>query len=65
MYQAKVFIISAVTEQFEAVNSILRHLAARGNDVTLFGKYHDRSRVVISADSDGLLVDYSIYFIEY
>ena len=38
MHPAKVFIISAVTEQYEAVNIILRHLAARGNDVTLFGK---------------------------
>ena len=38
MHPAKVFIISAVTEQYEAVNIILRHLAARGNEVTLFGK---------------------------
>jgi len=36
MNPTKVFLISAVTEQSEAVNIILRHLACRGNDVTLF-----------------------------
>ena len=50
MHPAKVFIISAVTEQYEAVNIILRHLAARGNDVTLFGKPFSYLHLLLFAD---------------
>ena len=50
MHPAKVFIISAVTEQYEAVNIILRHLAARGNDVTLFGKLFSYLDLLLFAD---------------